>query len=130
MSARFHIEVEPANDLVRIRMGGLFTPDDIAAFAAARQEAHARLRCAANGHLTLNDLREMKIQPQESVAAFGAMLGDPAYRSRRLAFVIGPTLARSQLLRALSGRGAPCFDTVREAEFWLFAGDVAERLAG
>lgn len=133
MSATFSITVEPERDLVRIAMAGLFTPEDIADFYAARQAAHAKLTCDRNEHLTINDLRDMKIQPQESVAEFQQMLGAPEYRSRRLAFVIGRTLARSQLQRALGGRGPStrCFDTVAEAEAWLFHGSVgALRAAG
>jgi hypothetical protein len=125
MSATFSFDVDPARDLVRIAMAGLFSPEDIAAFLAARRDAHAKLTCGPNQHLTINDLRGMKIQPQESVAAFQQMLGAPEYRSRRLAFVIGRTLARSQLLRALAGRGARCFDSVAEGEAWLFLGSTA-----
>lgn len=105
-------------------MAGLFTPGDIHAFLEARQRAHDELGCAPNQHITLNDLRGMKIQSQEVVAAFGALLADPAYRSRRLAFVAGQTLARSQLMRALNGRDARCFEDLEEAEAWLFAGEM------
>jgi hypothetical protein len=130
MSATFSIDAEPERDLVRIAMAGLFTPEDIAAFYKARDGAHAKLTCARNAHLTINDLRGMKIQPQESVAGFQQLLGAPEYRSRRLAFVIGRTLARSQLQRALGGRGPDvrCFDSVAEAEAWLFHGAIAGEL--
>jgi hypothetical protein len=130
MSATFSIDAEPERDLVRIMMAGLFTPEDIADFYKARDIAHAKLTCRRNEHLTINDLRGMKIQPQESVAGFQQMLGAPEYRSRRLAFVIGRTLARSQLQRALSGRGPDvrCFDTVAEAEAWLFSGAISGSL--
>ena len=121
MNASFSFDVDRARDLVRIQMSGLFAPDDIAAFVEARRRAHAELRCAPNQHLTLNDVRRMKIQPQEIVAAFRYMLSEPAFRSRRLAFVAAPTLARGQLLRALQDREARCFETVEEAEAWLFA---------
>lgn len=104
-------------------MSGLFTHRDIAAFLEARARAHDELASAPNQHLTLNDLRDMKIQSQEVVAAFREMLAAPAFHSRRLAFVAGPTLARSQLMRALDGREARCFDDVDEAEAWLFADD-------
>jgi len=121
MNASFSFEVDRARELVRIRMSGLFTPADIAAFVEGRRQAHAQLGCAPNRHLTLNDVREMKIQTQEIVAAFREMLSDPAYRSRRLAFVAAPTLARGQLLRALQDRDARCFETIEAAEAWLFA---------
>ncbi len=121
MSAEFSIDVEPDRDLVRIAMRGFFTPAEIEDFLEVRRKAHLQLRCGRNEHLTINDLRGMKIQPQESVAEFQRMLGAPQYRSRRLAFVIGPTLARTQLSRALSGRDARCFSTIVEAEAWLFS---------
>jgi hypothetical protein len=129
MSAEYHIEAEPERHLVRIRMSGFFTPDDVADFLAARREAHARLTCGPNRHVTLNDLREMKIQPQETVDAFRAMLADPEYRSRRLAFLVGPTLARTQLMRALANRDARCFEDAWEAEDWLLAADARDSRA-
>ena len=74
-------------------MFGFFTPDEVKAFAEARRKAHAKLACGPNEHLTLNDLRGLKIQPSESVDMFREMLAAPDYRSRRLAFVVAPTLA-------------------------------------
>lgn len=127
MSATFSVACDPDRDLIRITMAGLFTSSDIAAFLAARREAHAQLRCGPNQHLTLNDLRGMKIQPQQAVAAFQHMLADPAYRSRRLAFIVAPTLARGQLARALSGRAdAALFEDPAEAEAWLLGADETE----
>ena len=121
MDASFSFEIDRSRDLVRITMAGLFTARDIAAFLEARRKAHEELGCAPNQHLTLNDVRRMKIQTQDMVAAFRDMLSDPAYRSRRLAFVAAPTLARGQLQRALQERDARCFDTIEAAEAWLFA---------
>ncbi len=121
MIAEFSIAIDPARDLVRIEMSGLFEPEDIRRFLHERAVAHRRLACGPNRHLTLNDLRNMKIQPQHSVVAFRDMLADPVYRSRKLAFVASPTLARSQLMRALNGREAKCFEDVASAETWLFA---------
>ena len=123
MSASFSFDVEPRLDLVRIKMSGFFTPEDIAQFLAERSQAHAKLACGPNEHLTLNDLRGMKIQPRESVERFGAMLAAPEYRSRRLAFVVAPTLAQGQLLRALAGREARFFEHPTPAEAWLIGGD-------
>jgi hypothetical protein len=125
MDARFSFQVDPSRDFVRIAMSGLFSPDDIAAFVEARREAHGRLCCRPNAHVTLNDVRRLKIQPQETVAAFREMLAAPDCRSRRLAFVTGPTLARNQLLRALGSRDARCFDDPITAEAWLLREDEA-----
>ena len=131
MSARFSFDVDPRLDLVRIKMSGFFTPEDVAAFLAERRKAHAKLLCGPNDHLTLNDLRGMKIQPSESVDKFGEMLAAPEFRSRRLAFVVAPTLAQGQLLRALAGRHARFFEDAVIAETWLIGGDreIAPRRA-
>jgi len=126
MSANFHIEADPTRDLVRIRLSGFFTMDDVEGFLEARRMAHARLLCGRNRHLTINDVTGMKIQSQEIVAAFREMLSAPDYQSRRLAFVTGPTLARSQLMRTLVNRNARCFDDQAAAEAWLFSQDIEE----
>ncbi|MEA3048121.1 MAG: hypothetical protein QOJ53_2453 [Sphingomonadales bacterium] len=126
MSARFSFAIDRRLDLVRIVMTGLFEPDDVARFLAARAAAHADLGCAPNRHLTLNDVREMKIQPQQTVAAFHQLLANPAHRSRRLAFVVSPTLVRSQLMRALASRDSRCFGGIAEAEAWLLAQEATD----
>jgi hypothetical protein len=124
MSAHFSFAVDRPRGLVRVVMVGLFEPADVARFREARRRAHEALGLAPNRHLTLNDVRAMKIQPQASVAAFAELLAEPAFRSRRLAFLVAPTLARGQLRRALGGREVRCFDDDAEAEAWLFAADA------
>ena len=122
MSADFSITAEPARDLIRIRMSGFFGMDDIQRFIRERRKVHAQLTCGPNEHLTLNDIRDIKIQSQDIVDAFRALLADPAYRSRRLAFVVAPTLTRTQLFRALDSRSARTFEDPWEAEAWLYTG--------
>jgi hypothetical protein len=126
MSAEFSIQVDPQRDLVRITMAGFFKQADIADFLEARRAAHEKLRCAPNAHLTINDIRGMSIQSHDVVDAFRAMLAAPEYRSRRLAFVVGYTLARSQAIRAIESRAAQWFEDPAKAEAWLFADDLAE----
>ena len=121
MTASYSFEVDPERDLVRIRMGGFFRHADIAGFLEARRLAHQQLRCAPNAHVTVNDIREMSIQSQDIVDAFQEMLAASEYRSRRLAFVVGYTLARAQAIRALESRSARWFETPGQAEAWLLA---------
>ena len=123
MTGEFSIHVDENRDLVRIRMADFFDGEGIAAFIAARREAHARLRCPPNTHVTLNDVRGMKIQSHATIDAFQAILADPVYRSRRLAFVVPMNLARGQLLRALNGRDARCFHDAQAAEAWLLGAE-------
>ena len=126
MTATFSVVADPARDLVRITLSGFFDDKSIAGFLAARREAHARLRCGPNRHLSLTDTRGIAIQSQEMVARWGRILADPAYRSRRLAFVTGSTLARMQLQRAIGSRDARVFLDPAEAEAWLFAEPAGE----
>ena len=127
--ASFTIEVEPSRDLVRIRLSGFFSVDDVGRFQAELLLAHRRLGCGRRGGpLTINDISDMAIQSQDVVARWRAFIDDPAHRSRRLAFVVGTTLARMQLQRTINGRDAKVFTAADEAEQWLFA-DVANAAA-
>jgi hypothetical protein len=123
MTAQFSIKTDKERSLVRIRMAGFFTSPDIRRFLDARRVAHDALKCAPNAHLTLNDVRGMTGQPHSTVDAFQKLLDDPESRSRRLAFVVGPTLARAQLFRALDGRNARCFSDPVVAAGWLLSED-------
>jgi hypothetical protein len=126
MKAEFSLEVDPQRDLVRIRMAGFFRKGDIADFIEARRAAHQMLDCAPNAHLTINDIRGMDIQAHDIVDSFREMLAAPEYRSRRLAFIVGNTLARSQAIRAIESRAARWFTDPAMAEAWLFADELAE----
>lgn len=120
--ASFTIELDHARDLVRIRLSGFFSTDDVDRFQAELLLAHRRLGCGRRGGpLTINDISDMAIQSQDVVARWGAFIADPAHRSRRLAFVVGSTLARMQLQRVIAGRDAKVFTAADEAERWLFA---------
>lgn len=110
--------------MVDITLSGFFSAADIEALHAAMRREHARLRCPPHAHLTLVDLTGMKVQSQDAVSRFGTMLDGRAYRSRRLAFIVGTTLARSQLLRALGGRDARHFGDRAAAEAWLLSPDA------
>jgi hypothetical protein len=127
MNAFYSIQADPARDLVKIKLKGFFTPAALQAFKDERRMVHQQLRCGPNEHVSLADTREIGIQSQEMVAQFHAMLADPTYRSRKLAFVVASSLARMQLMRAIGSRTAQCFTDPVEAEAWLLADDT-ERL--
>jgi hypothetical protein len=127
MHPGFSFEVDSGRNLVRFVLTGLFMPKDVSAFLEARREAHAKLTCAPGQHVTLTDLRAIKILPRETVGAWAAHLADPQTRVRRLAFVVAPTLVLRQLARALDGRddhNTRCFADIEVAEAWLLEGSV------
>lgn len=122
MHPGFSLQVDRRRNLIRIVLTGLFMPDDVTEFLKARHEAHAQLTCAPGQHVTLTDLRAIRILPQATVDAWSAHLADPRTSVRRLAFVVAPTLVRAQLMRALANRDASrtrCFTDPVEAEAWL-----------
>ena len=125
MSVKYSIRADRACGLIRITMSDLLTLDDVAGFYAERARAHAELGLPRNMHMTLNDVRDLKILPQPTLAAFVEMLADPEYHSRKLAFVVGPTLVRGQVMRAIAGRpNVSCFAEMVGAEEWLLAGEM------
>ena len=120
MSASFSFDVDPSRDLVRITLSGFFHRDDVLALAEALLEALRRLTCPPSAHITLIDVRGLEIQSQETMDAFEALLSAREHRSRRLALVVAPTLARMQVERALASRpGVACFASPYDAAAWL-----------
>jgi hypothetical protein len=122
MNDKFSMQADRSCGLIRIVMRGLLTLDDVHDFYEMRRRVHEELGLPKNAHLTLNDIREVKILPQETLSAFCEMLADPDYHSRRLAFIVAPTLVRAQVARAIARRDeARCFDDPAKAERWLLA---------
>ena len=132
MDGTYDITIDPVRHLVRTRLTGFFSPAIHRDYLAARAVAFQQLRCGANEHLSLTDIRDMKIQAQDIVAAFEATLADPAYRSKRLGFIVASTLARVQLQRALGdrlGNGVQCFADPPAAERGVLTGPPCGRAA-
>ena len=129
MEAIYKVEADPVTNIVRHYLAGFFEPIDVENYVAARNAAHEQLTSAPHQHVTLVDVRDMKIQQQDVVKTFGAVLADPRHHSRKLAFVVALSLARMQLLRATAHRTAQYFSTIEEAEAWLMADDDQDEAA-
>lgn len=128
MPSDFSVDAEPARDLVRIRIGGFFQSDDLRRLTEAWRAALARLHCPSDKHLALVDTRAALICSQEMVGHWSALATDPAFRSRRLAFIIAPTLVRKQVQRATADVTAQSFIDETEAEAWLFSEEAKPAL--
>lgn len=118
MEAKFNVRADVGHNLMRVDMAGFFNEGDVQRFTADYRSALAQL--SAPGHLTLVDMRQMKIQPQSVVGAFSALLASPDVRSRRLAFICDSTLARLQAQRLTDREDVRFFKDEGEAEGWLF----------
>lgn len=125
MSEKFTFVLDRARGLVRISMHGFYDLKDVAAFFEARRRAHEELGLPANEHMTLNDLRDMKIQRQDVVLAFQAGLAVPEEKARKLAIVVDAAMARGQANRAIASPDTRYFTDIESAEAWLFAEEPA-----
>jgi len=121
MTANFSVRTESGRGLLILELSGFFTEGEIAGLAAARDAALATLGTAPNRHVTLCDVSECKIQPQEIVETFRSMLIDPRVAAARLAIVTGSSLARMQVRRLVDRPSLAFFRSRPEAEAWLFA---------
>jgi len=119
VDAGFDSAPDPPRRLMRVCLSGFFESEDVRAFAAQYRERLQDLGGA--GHLTLVDIRTMKIQAQEIVAAFSGFMAAPDVRSRKLAFVCASTLARLQAQRLTDREEVRFFDDAASAEAWLTA---------
>jgi len=126
MNAMYQIVPERERNLIRVTMAGFFSKEEVAAFGKDYREALAEL--LSPGHLTLVDIREMKIQSQEVVAAFSSHMASPGIQSHKLAFVCSSSLARLQAQRLTDRENVEFFDLLDEAEQWLLATTVRPHL--
>jgi hypothetical protein len=129
MEPKFTFRIDRARGLVHIVMQGFYDLQDVGAYFDARRQAHAELGLPRNQHITLNDIRGMKIQQQEVVAAFQAGLAVPEEKARKVAIVVDTSLARAQALRAVQDPTTRYFNNVAAAEAWLLEGEESSALA-
>ena len=121
MIANFSFDIDPAQRVVRIKLGGFFGADEVACFAEAQARAYAALPKGAAKHLTLCDISDCKIQLQEVVDGFRRLLEDPSLMARRIAFVTGNSPAKMQIRRMVNRDTARVFERAEEAECWLLS---------
>jgi hypothetical protein len=129
MAEKFTFRIDRARGLVRITMHGFYDVQDVPAFLEARRTAHAELGLSRNQHLTLNDLRGMRVQKQEVIEAFQKGLAAPEEKARRLAIVVDAAMARGQASRAIDSADTCYFTDVVEAEAWLCADEEGRAAA-
>jgi hypothetical protein len=120
MHASHSVDVDPDRGIVRYTLAGFFDDASLAAFRADRAAKLPLLRTPPNQHLTLCDVSRCSIQSQEALAVLRGMLGEPRWRARRLAFVVGGALARMQVRRVVpTSADVRWFDDLASAEQWL-----------
>ena len=126
MSSKFTFTLDREYGLVRIGLHGFWTLRDVDAFFNARRKAHAALGLPPNAHMTLTDVRGMKIQAQHVIESFQKQLAVPEEKARKLSIVVDAVMARCQANRAINSVDTRYFTEVEAAEEWLFAGERRE----
>lgn len=127
MTDCFTFTLDRARGLVRISMRGFYGLEDVAAFFDARRKALAELGLPPNAHVTLNDLRGMRVQQQEVIQAFQKGLAVPEEKARRLAIIVDAAMARGQANRAINSEDTRYFTDLASAEAWLFEAEPMAR---
>lgn len=121
-ASHFGVQAHLPN-MLHVEVGGFFVDDKIEALRLTLAATLRTLTCKPNQHVTLCDIRAMKIQAQDAVSAFSDLVNDPGLRSRRLAFVTATSLARVQARRLTDRPGVGFFADAATAKAWLFEAD-------
>ncbi len=114
------IETQREHKLVRIKLSGMLTLEEVEEFYRQEHDAIRRMGCALGEQIVLVDMTECPIQMQQIVSAFQNTMDRPD-RAWRLAMVTGGSLSRMQARRVAKREHVAMFDTTAEAEEWLFA---------
>ena len=102
MAYSFEFIADPRRGIVEIQMSGFFAEEAVPSIAPGMADALRQLYCKPNHHMTLVDVTGCQIQSQEVVTQFQKLVTNPAFRSRRLAFVTGSSMIKMQLRRFIS----------------------------
>jgi hypothetical protein len=121
----YTIATDPQRGLIRIAIRGFWTSETMAAYRRDLMTAVEQLPPTPGGHVTLCDISESAIQSQQVMAEFQAFISRTPFRSRRIAIYTSSPLSRMQGKRLVAGRSdMAVFETVADAEAWLFAADA------
>ena len=120
----FSIEVYREDKLIAVRLTGLLSADEVAAYIAEvkRQFVLNRLR----DYCMVIDVSDCPLQSQEMLRSMGAHMATMP-KAYALAIVTGDSIARGQVRRLFTQPYARITATVEEGRAWVLSG--AEPLA-
>jgi hypothetical protein len=119
----FTITTEPARKLVRIKVSGMLNVSDVAELYRQEHQAIKAMGCPLGEQVVIVDLTECPLQLQNIVSAFQESMTSNA-KGRAVALVTGSSLARMQARRIMRREGSAMFETMADAEVWLFSPDL------
>jgi len=117
----FTIVADARLKLLRVRLAGFFSLEEVGSFAEAAQNAVADMGCSSGDWLHSCDISQMPLQAQSVTDAFDLFINHPNRRSQRLAIITGSSPVRMQIRRLLGRSDAALFKTIGEADEWLLS---------
>jgi hypothetical protein len=121
LAGSIEVTVDAAQRLVTYTIVGFLDAELARRLGERQTAAMAQLRCSANMHLTMIDISRCKIQPQDVIETFRGILADSRYQARKLAVVVGSSLAKMQIRRVLHRDTVTYVETAAEARRWLLS---------
>lgn len=119
----YEITTEPRRKLVRLKLSGMLTAEQVKQLYREEHRAIADMACQIGEHLCIVDLTSCPLQVQEVAEAFKSQIGSAA-KARRLAIYTGNALGRIQARRIARERDdVALFELREEAEAWLFTNE-------
>ena len=117
------VTFDPQRKLVRTVMGGLLSTADVERFSREEQRAVETMGLKSGEFLLLVETRGDVVQRKDVVAAFQNLMLNSPLKAKRIATVRAGALTTLQTRRIAAVRdAAQVFETVAEAEAWLFDG--------
>lgn len=118
----FSVTVNLEQGYFETEIHGFWASDMLTDFGRAIEQAVLQIRATGRPPLSLCNYRGAMVQPQDVVAAFAAMMRNPAVRSKRVAVYTDAALPKMQAARANAGHSEFAFFTGRaEALAWLLS---------
>ena len=124
----YEITTEPHRKLVRLKLTGMLTREQVSQLYREEHRAIQEMGCRLGEHLCIVDLTSCPLQVQEVAQAFQSQIGSSA-KARHLAIYTGNATGRMQARRIVRERhDVAIFERREEAEKWLFR-DESRRAA-
>ena len=108
--------------LVRAVLSGMLNRDDVETFYRSELEAVEAMGCRTGEFFLLVETRGNVVQRREVMEAFQRLIEHSPVKAKRIAIVRAGALSSMQTRRIAKARGGvEVFDTVEDAENWLFS---------
>jgi len=119
VSCRWSIEADRERELLRMTLSGAFTTLDVARLDLERKAAIGALKGRFNHHRALIDVRGCDLSSPDVAQALQVAIGNPVFRARRCAMVVGSNLVKMQARRVVQRPDMLFCESLDEAERWL-----------